>query len=54
MIGSYRKYFKESREAVLQMSWENFVLDLASIPVYEGKEEEKEEKVETVNALDLF
>ncbi|KEQ31183.1 hypothetical protein N180_02745 [Pedobacter antarcticus 4BY] len=32
MIGSYRKYFKCSREEVMNMSWINFIMDLASIP----------------------
>ncbi|WP_187269999.1 hypothetical protein [Pontibacter qinzhouensis] len=42
MIGSYRKYFKESREAVMAMSWANFIADLAAIPTYDSDDKEKD------------
>lgn len=48
MIGSYRKYFKCSREEVMNMSWINFTMDLASIPDTENttiKQSEKEKYI---------
>ncbi|WP_133575169.1 hypothetical protein [Pedobacter metabolipauper] len=44
LIGSYRKYFKCSREEVLWgMSWINFLMDLATIPSSESDSKKEDE-----------
>lgn len=46
MMGSYRKYFKISREELLwRTSWLNFTLDTANIPKFETKTKEDDEIV---------
>lgn len=53
ILGGAMHYFPAwTMEFVLNMSWKNFTLFMASIPIYE--EEKPEEKIITKDASEIF
>lgn len=51
--GSAMKYFRWSHEQIMNMSWENYTMYIASIPLTPGKPDDKDDDAPT-EEVDMF